>query len=121
MKAKKFLLRWHAGYSGVIKKAIVIVSECDAWRLRVRPYRVAYKNGKPSGIEYSTELGRVKFHLAREIMDAKEGQNVRHKNHDFLDCRRENLIIVEATCPIERHYQVRRKGLHKGQRSRSIA
>lgn len=115
MKSKRFLLRWHAGYSGVIKKAVITVDEIDAWRLRIRPYRVRYKNGKPSAIEYATDSGRVKFHLPREIMGAKEGEEVRHRDGDFLNCRRENLFITKARCPIERFYRTRRKGLHKGQ------
>lgn len=84
----------------MVNTAVVLVSDVDAYRLRNRTYRVSYRDGKPLKVEYSTDSGKQKFVLAREIMGAEEGESVQHLNCDPLDCRRTNLRIVKTDAPL---------------------
>lgn len=93
--AKRFLLRWRAGYSAAIRTATVLVDDEDAHRLRAYVWRVAYKDGVPTNVEHSSDSGRKKRFLARDIVSAADDEMVLHMNCDALDCRRKNLLKVK--------------------------
>lgn len=46
--------------------------------------------------------------LHRIVMGAKKGQEVHHKNHNKLDCRRENLVFTTHSANLLASWDLRK-------------
>ena len=79
----------------------------------------AERDGKPGYATRHAKIdGKTKtFYLHREIMNPPPGHEVVFRNHDRLDCRRENLLVLPIK-EARRHHRVRRdcQTGHKGVR-----
>jgi len=80
------------------KGFVAVVSDGD-WH-RVCKYRwhvhVSGGRGRKPGQPYArANINGVKVYLHRFVMDAPEYMQVDHRNHQTLDCRRENLRICD--------------------------
>jgi len=82
------------------KGFVAIVSSCDYARVSKHSWHVHMSRGtkKKPGQPYArATIKGKKVYLHRFLMDCPEGMEPDHKNHQTLDCRRENLVITDRT------------------------
>lgn len=78
-------------------KYLAIISAADYRRCNRYSWHVHMSRGNKRrvGAPYArTTINGKKVYLHRFIMNAPEFLHVDHKNHQTLDCRRENLEVV---------------------------
>lgn len=78
-------------------KYVAIISAVDLRRCNKYSWHVHVSKGskRKAGAPYArATVNGKKIYLHRFVMNAPEFMHVDHRNHQTLDCRRENLEIV---------------------------
>lgn len=96
-----------------LTKGFVAIVDKDIWGI-VRRFHwhahISRGKGRNAGQPYArTNINGKKVYLHRMIMDCAPGLHVDHKNHQTLDCRRENLENITHTENLARRRSCRKK------------
>ena len=92
-------------------KYVAIISAEDARRVKKYKWYAHVSKGRnrKAGAPYArATVNGKKVFLHRFVMNAPEFMHVDHKNHQTLDCRRENLEIVDHKENLKRRRSVKK-------------
>ena len=97
----------------VLTKGFVAIVDKDVWNI-VRRFHwhahISRGKGRNAGQPYArTNINGKKVYLHRMLTDCPPGLHVDHKNHQTLDCRRENLENITHAENQSRRRNVKRK------------
>jgi len=72
-----------------------IIDDQDVSRVLAHRWRAGKTNhGELSPVRRKTPCNPTTIRLSRFILELPRGMEIRHKNGDRFDCRRENLVVV---------------------------